>query len=93
MPSVPPLRRGEKPCSSAVSYAAMEDSPPYGTVRPIRSSAAALGWVLTTLRSIADALETARPKEAADAMIQLTPTIQELERRAALVLARRATSR
>lgn len=41
----------------------MEDSPPYGTVRPIRSSAAALGWALTTLRSIADALEATRPKE------------------------------
>lgn len=63
-----------------------EEPPPYGSPRPIRTSAAALGRALTTLRSIADALEAALRKHVADALVRLAPLVQEFERRAALVL-------
>ena len=70
-------------CSALMS----EESPPYGAPRSITSSAAALGWAISTLRGIADALEGA-PRKAADALVQLAPTIQELARWAGLVLKR-----
>ena len=49
---------------TALTYEPMsEESPLYGTPRPIRSSAAALGWALTMLRVVADPLEAAPRKD------------------------------
>src|SRR5688572_23312807 len=62
------------------------DPPSDGSVPFVRSSAAALSWTLRTLRGIAAALEKAPRNIAADAMVQLTPILLELEHRATTLL-------